>query len=69
MTCPDCGGKGIIVVCCDDLCVDAGECIHGDGEAICATCQGEGEVFGDYDGDLIGDMAEREHYEPEAPNA
>ena len=49
MTCPDCGGEGIIMDCWDDMCIGAGECIHGDGEAICATCQGEGEVFGDYE--------------------
>lgn len=53
MTCPDCHGEGFVVDCCDDMCVGAGECIHGDGEAVCETCEGEGEIHGDYDGDLI----------------
>lgn len=63
MECPDCGGTGFIMDCCDDICVGSGECIHGDGEVVCETCDGEGEVIGDYDGDYIGDTAEREHYE------
>lgn len=43
-TCPECDGEGIIIDCCDDLCVGGGHCIHGDGERICRTCHGEGEV-------------------------
>lgn len=63
MTCPDCSGSGLVMDCCDDVCIGAGVCIHGDGEITCSTCRGDGEVAGDYDGDYIGDMAEREHYE------
>lgn len=33
--CGLCGGAGVIVTCIDDLCVGAGECMHGDGEEIC----------------------------------
>lgn len=50
--CPTCGGLG--VVCIDDMCRGAGECIHGDGD--CPTCGGDGLVddagvpeFDDYD--------------------
>lgn len=46
--CLECGGTGIIITCCDDICVGGGECIHGDGEEICPECGGEGCV-GDYD--------------------
>lgn len=38
--CQRCGGEGFIVVCIDDLCRGAGECIHGDGEAPCPDCGG-----------------------------
>ncbi len=54
MNCPDCDGTGFVMDCCDDLCHGSGECIHGD-DQVCATCEGEGEVHGDYDGDFIGD--------------
>lgn len=37
MTCPDCGGSGFMLDCCDDICIGAGECIHGDGEVVCET--------------------------------
>lgn len=43
-SCPECGGTGFIVSCCDDLCVGAGECMHGDGEDPCPVCHGEGDV-------------------------
>ena len=36
--CPMCDEYGMIVVCWDDLCHGAGECMHGDGMAIC-ECQ------------------------------
>jgi len=34
------GGLGVIVTCIDDMCRGSGECIHGDGEAICPVCKG-----------------------------
>lgn len=39
--CNTCGGEGFVVVCIDDLCRGAGECMHGDGEAPCPECGGE----------------------------
>ena len=42
--CPDFCNDGIIITCCDDMCVGQDHCIHGDGEAICPTCDGEGWV-------------------------
>jgi hypothetical protein len=50
MICETCMGEGIIITCCDDICVGGGHCIHGDGEEICPDCLGEGEVPGP-DGD------------------
>lgn len=38
--CDTCNGDGFIVVCCDDICVGRGSCIHGDGEIICPGCGG-----------------------------
>jgi hypothetical protein len=38
--CNTCGGEGFIVVCIDDMCRGAGECMHGDGEAPCPECGG-----------------------------
>jgi hypothetical protein len=43
-TCPQCCGEGFIVDCCDDLCVGAGRCIHGDGNRTCPTCHGVGDI-------------------------
>lgn len=42
--CQTCMGEGIIITCCDDICVGGGYCIHGDGEEICPDCDGEGEI-------------------------
>ena len=42
--CPDFCNDGIIITCCDDMCAGQDHCIHGDGEAICPTCDGEGWV-------------------------
>ena len=39
-SCWRCGGEGFIVICIDDLCHGAGECMHGDGEMICPECHG-----------------------------
>lgn len=44
LICPDCGGSGKIITCCDDLCRNTDHCIHGDGEHICETCDGTGEI-------------------------
>lgn len=41
-TCDRCQGAGEIMVCIDDLCHGAGECMHGDGMAVCPTCKGKG---------------------------
>jgi len=38
--CLRCNGAGVIVTCFDDVCVGAGECMHGDGEEICPQCLG-----------------------------
>jgi hypothetical protein len=42
--CHQCNGEGILITCCDDMCVGAGECIHGDGEWTCPDCDGTGEI-------------------------
>jgi hypothetical protein len=39
--CNTCNGEGFIVVCIDDMCRGAGECMHGDGEIPCPDCGGE----------------------------
>jgi hypothetical protein len=41
-TCWKCSGDGFIIVCIDDVCRGAGECMHGDGEDICPVCNGDG---------------------------
>jgi hypothetical protein len=38
--CQRCDNKGSIIVCIDDMCRGAGECMHGDGEIICPDCKG-----------------------------
>lgn len=38
--CLTCYGEGIIITCCDDICVGGGHCIHGDGEEVCPHCHG-----------------------------
>ena len=43
-SCTECSG-GVIIVCIDDLCRNSDSCMHGDGEAICNTCDGEGNIF------------------------
>jgi hypothetical protein len=39
--CYRCDNHGVIIVCVDDLCRGAGECMHGDGEMICPDCNGK----------------------------
>lgn len=39
--CDTCDNTGVIVTCCDDICVGRGECMHGDGEQMCPGCGGE----------------------------
>jgi len=39
--CNTCGGAGYVVVCIDDMCRGAGECMHGDGEIPCPDCDGD----------------------------
>lgn len=43
--CHRCDNKGTIVICIDDMCLGAGECMHGDGEIICPDCKGESGDF------------------------
>lgn len=40
--CQRCDGLGVILICMDDMCHGAGECMHGDGEIACPDCGGEG---------------------------
>ncbi len=40
--CYECHGTGWIIICCDDLCRAADECMHGDGDAMCHVCKGLG---------------------------
>lgn len=40
--CWACGGEGIEVICCDDICHGLGYCMHGDGDRPCPECGGEG---------------------------
>jgi hypothetical protein len=39
--CQRCDNAGFIVVCIDDMCRGAGECMHGDGEIVCPDCKGD----------------------------
>lgn len=42
VTCWGCGGEGLVVFCCDDICQGQGYCMHGDGDSICRDCGGDG---------------------------
>ncbi len=42
LECRRCDGAGELMICCDDVCVGAGECIHGDGNVVCPSCLGTG---------------------------
>lgn len=44
VTCWRCGGEGMEITCCDDICHGVGYCIHGDGQRFCPTCHGEGAI-------------------------
>lgn len=39
--CWNCGGKGFVIICVDDLCHGQDYCMHGDGEETCRVCKGE----------------------------
>ena len=54
MSCQSCF-EGFVIVCPDDMCRAAGECIHGDGEALCPDCEGDFEGF-----DCQDDLADSE---------
>lgn len=41
--CYECGGRGYVVRCIDDLCHGQDECIHGDPPTPCFVCNREGE--------------------------
>ena len=43
-----CDGSGFYVRCIDDICRGVGECIHGDGMAMC-PCEGDSAPDDDYD--------------------
>ena len=43
--CRRCDEFGLVVVCPDDVCRAAGECLHGDeGMALCPDCGGSGRI-------------------------
>jgi len=44
-TCQRCNETGEEVICCDDLCANNDECIHGDGYAPCSECGGVGQIM------------------------
>ncbi len=41
--CYECGGRGWIVRCIDDLCYGQDECIHGDPPLPCRNCNCDGK--------------------------
>lgn len=41
--CFECGGRGWIVRCIDDLCHGQDECIHGDPPSPCMNCNPKGD--------------------------
>ena len=45
-TCVECHGEGRVMVCWDDMCVGLGDCMHGDGWAVCRACGGSGFISG-----------------------
>ncbi len=40
--CYECGGRGYVVRCIDDLCYGQDECIHGDPPKPCRVCNKDG---------------------------
>lgn len=43
-SCYECGGRGYVVTCIDDLCHGQEECIHGDPPTPCRVCNPKGEL-------------------------
>jgi hypothetical protein len=43
--CYRCDNKGLILTCIDDMCRGCGECMHGDGWAVCPDCKGASGDF------------------------
>ena len=41
--CYECGGRGYVVLCIDDLCHGQDKCIHGDPPTPCHLCNPRGE--------------------------
>lgn len=46
--CNECGGRGYVVRCIDDLCHGQDECIHGDAPTPCYACNPKGEMEDGY---------------------
>lgn len=40
--CLECGGRGWVIRCIDDLCHGGDECIHGDPPVRCSLCNRDG---------------------------
>lgn len=41
--CYECGGRGYVVRCIDDMCHGQDECIHGDPPTPCRVCNPKGD--------------------------
>lgn len=41
--CRECGGRGWVVRCIDDMCHGQDECIHGDPPVRCSLCNRDGK--------------------------
>jgi hypothetical protein len=46
--CYECGGRGWVVRCIDDVCHGQDECIHGDPPEPCSTCNPKREYEDSY---------------------
>lgn len=56
MSCSECDGYGVKVICPDDACRAGGECRHGDGDMVCPNC---------VDGDTGDDDDHLDIFDPE----